>query len=208
MMTKNDALAALYGKEAQRLVKYAATAKHTGEYFSPVFGCGNAFLPNIVFIGEAPGAEETKKSTPFVGKAGRQLDSLLEMAGIARENVFITNAVKYRPTLIKPRSVSNRTPSRKELEAGLPLLTEELTVLRPKIIVTLGNTPLAAALALLKLEPGIIGDVHGQALHSTFNGERIVLFPLYHPASGIYNRSLIPVMEEDSLNLGRLAAAL
>ena len=208
MMNKNAALEALYEKEAQRLKEYAAAAAHTGEYFAPVFGRGNSASPKLVFIGEAPGAEETKLSTPFVGKAGKQFDSLLEKAGIARESVFVTNTVKYRPTTVKPRSVSNRTPTRKELEAGLPLLKEELAVLRPKIIVTLGNTPLTAALLLLKLDLRTVGDVHGQILSAKLNDGEAVLFPLYHPASGIYNRLLIPVMEENALCLGRLAVTL
>ncbi len=208
MMNKNATLEALYKREAQRLKEYAPVAANTGEYLSPVFGCGNFSSPKVVFIGEAPGAEETKKGTPFVGKAGKQFDALLEKAGISRETVFVTNTVKYRPTSVKSRSVSNRTPTRKELEAGLLLLGEELTVLRPKIVATLGNTPLTAALMLLGLASSTVGNVHGKPLSATFNGEETVLFPLYHPASGIYNRLLIPVMEEDVSCLGRLAAAL
>lgn len=202
------ALDKLYEEERARLANYALSADKTGEYLSPVFGCGNADAARIVFIGEAPGKEETRLSTPFVGKAGAQFDLLLQKASLSRDSVFVTNTVKFRPTTVKTRSVSNRTPTRKEIELGLPLLKEELLVLRARVIVTLGNTPLFAMTEILGLESAHIGDVHGRALDACLSGESIILFPLYHPASGIYNRQLLQIMDADAEALGRLAATL
>ena len=97
-----------------------------GEYASPVFGDGNPHAAAML-IGEAPGAEETRQGRPFVGRAGRYLDLLLEQAGIERAGVYTTNVVKYRPVVRSERSVRNRTPGPREIAAALPLLADELT---------------------------------------------------------------------------------
>lgn len=190
-------LSALYAAETERLKAVALSGRNDGEYLRPVFGCGNADSP-IVFIGEAPGANETEQGTPFVGKAGRQLDELLELADIPRKEIFITNVVKYRPVVRSERSVRNRTPSAGEVTASLPLLRAEMERIRPRLIITLGNTPLTAVRALAGEVPATVGDVHGRPLPVSLGGIRTVLYPMYHPASGIYNRALIEVMREDA----------
>ena len=189
-----------YEAERLRLLRMEAEGP-AGEYRSPVFGEGNPY-PVALFVGEAPGAEETKQGRPFVGKAGRQLDALLGQAGIDRSAVYITNVVKYRPVVRSARSTRNRTPGPKEVAAALPLLGEELAAVLPQVVVTLGNVPLAAVLQLAGEPRQTIGAVHGRPLPLCLQGRALVLFPLYHPASGIYNRALVPVMERDVLALG------
>ncbi len=199
-------LNALYEAERARLLTLSNTPGiPTGMHASPVFGQGPEH-PFLVLIGEAPGAEETKAGRPFVGKAGKQLDALLELANIPREAVFITNAVKYRPTTVSERSVRNRTPDKKEIAAALPLLREELLLLKPACIATLGNVPLLAVLTLCEKDKETIGTLHGAPLNVEIQGMETVLFPLYHPAGVIYNPSLLAVCEQDAAALGRFYA--
>ena len=187
--------------EAERL-RIAAIEDDRGDYQNPVFGEGPD-EPVVMFIGEAPGGEEAATGRPFVGKAGKQLNELLTEAGIDRSRVYVTNAVKFRPVNRKPRSVSNRTPSGAELRAGLPLLRAEIELLKPVVIVTLGNTPLKAVSAIAGLDKLTIGDAHGKPVGISINGHRCTLIPQYHPASVIYNRSLMDVLAEDIAALGK-----
>jgi DNA polymerase len=157
-----------------------------------------------MLVGEAPGREEAECGRPFVGKAGKQLDALLALAGIERGDVFVTNAVKFRPTRVKPKSVSNRTPKRSETLEALPLLEAEISLVAPRLIATLGNTPLDSVSKLCGRNLLPVGGAHGKLEPVEIAGKRYVLFPLYHPASGIYDRGLVEVMERDALMLGAL----
>jgi len=196
-MVKTE-LAALYEAEKRRI---AAICDDKGDYLNPVFGEGPD-TPLVMLIGEAPGKEEAKSSRPFVGKAGKQLDALLEKAKIDRAKVYVTNSVKYRPINKKERSVSNRTPSTAEVKAGLALLREEIRLLSPAVIVTLGNTPLKALGMLGDKKLPAIGELHGKPTPISIDGKSIMLIPQYHPASVIYNRALESVMEQDLVSLG------
>lgn len=196
-------LSELYMFEARCLLEMEHAK--TGDYMHPVFGEGKA-PAGIMLIGEAPGGEEAKLGRPFVGKAGRQLDELLEKAGILREKIFVTNTVKYRPTLEKTRTVSNRTPSKEEIRCGFPLLRKELGIVSPRIVATLGNTPLYALLSLAGMGAINIGDAHGKSMPVCIDEREYLLFALYHPASAIYNRSLLPTLEADLCALGALCA--
>ncbi|MBS7335545.1 MAG: uracil-DNA glycosylase [Eubacteriales bacterium] len=191
----------LYSAERGRLS--ALIEKNDGDYASPVFGEG-PYSARLMLIGEAPGREEAEAGRPFVGKAGRQLNELLNKASINRQDVFVTNAVKFRPVRRREKNTANRTPAAKELEAGLPLLKSEIALIKPKVIATLGNSPLSSIAKLAQSDIGKIGSVHGKAIDIIIEGERITLFPLYHPASGIYNRSLIETMERDIEALGAI----
>lgn len=188
------ALCALYAAEARRL--RLMPRELGGEYLRPVFGRGsvNALL---MLIGEAPGAQETLQGCPFVGKAGQQLDALLGEVGLPREKLFITNAVKYRPYRVHPvrGSFSNRPPTRKEVLASAPLLLAEIAHVKPRVVATLGNTPLLALLGR-----ALVGEMHGRAVEC----DGYTLLPLYHPASVIYNRALAPVLERDMHTLWHL----
>lgn len=196
-----EALEAVYKQERERFTFPSGKAKHDGDYLNPVFGEGP--IPcRALFIGEAPGKEEAACGRPFVGKAGKQLNDLLEAGHINRADVYVTNAVKYRPIVRSERSVRNRTPSSDEVKAALPALTQELLLLRPEFIVTFGNTPLRAILTLARQEIDTIGNLHGRCISITVSGFESTLFPMYHPASVIYNRMLYDVLRQDTKRLG------
>lgn len=175
------------------------------DYLHPVFGVGRVDS-DLMIIGEAPGKEEASSGVPFVGKAGKQLDSFLNESGIDRETVFVTNSVKFRPVHRKVSSVSNRTPSAKEIVDSLYTLEKEIELIDPFIIATFGNSPLFAIkkLAGESIPSGTIGELHGKEIHFELNGKERILFPMYHPASVIYNRDLKHVLYADSLILAKL----
>lgn len=156
-----------------------------------VFGEGQKNA-KIFIIGEAPGGDEEKQGRPFVGKAGKNLDEFLKIAGVSRNDVYITNTVKLRPTKISPKTGNaiNRPPSKEEIEDFIPLLMDELSTIKPSLVVTLGNVPLKAVTANEKIT---IGSVHGKLMEV----QGIRIFPLYHPAAVIYNQSLRQTYMED-----------
>ncbi|MEL7609046.1 MAG: uracil-DNA glycosylase [Bacillota bacterium] len=199
-------LAAAYQKERERLIAFAKESPLRGEHASPVFGEGPD-EPLLMLVGEAPGREETAAGKPFVGKAGKQLNGLLERARIDRAGVYLTNAVKFRPVRMGGTTVANRAPAREEIESSLWLLEKEISLLRPRVVATLGNIPLGAILALTGEKSVSIGSAHAAARTVSVGGVPITLFPMYHPASGIYNRDLIPVLEADADALGALLSA-
>jgi len=201
------ALEEAYTQERARLFSLASCDNPQGEYHNPVFGEGKPGAA-IVLIGEAPGAEETKFGHPFVGKAGKQLDALFCRFGVMREDAFITNVVKYRPVVRSEKSTRNRTPLPAEVKASLPLLKTEILHLSPKLILTLGNTPLKAVFALAGQKPPVIGSAHGKTHTIVIDGIPFTLIPLYHPASGIYNRALVEVMEQDAAFVGSVVQQL
>lgn len=149
----------------------------------------------VMLIGEAPGEQETLQRRPFVGKAGKNLDEFLNLAGIDRTELYVSNTVKFRPTKISPsgRTV-NRPPTREEINLFLPWLKKEIEIVHPEVVVTLGNVPLKAL-----TEPRcVIGQLHGQWVDLGY----AKLYPMYHPASLIYNRSLAEIYAEDIRRLG------
>ena len=157
-----------------------------------VFGEG-PLNPKLMLIGEAPGEQETLMGRPFVGKAGKNLDRFLELAGMRREEIYISNAVKIRPTKTgRTGRISNRPPTKEEIALFRPWLLREIDLVAPQVIATLGNVPLFAVTNDKKLT---IGEAHGRVLEAGETGRR--LFALYHPASLIYNRALEPVYEQD-----------
>lgn len=156
---------------------------------NPVPGDGS---PNarILLIGEAPGFHEDAQGKPFVGNSGKFLTELLGKAGLTREDVFITNVVKHRPP-------GNRDPLPDEMAACAHYLEEQIEIINPDVIVTLGRFSLA------RYFPGErISKIHGQA--KEINGRYIV--PMYHPAAALHNGSLRPEIEADFLKLPKLLA--
>ena len=152
----------------------------------------------LALVGEAPGAREVQQMRPFVGKAGSNLDRLFEVINLAREKVYITNVVKFRPVKVSEKGTqSNRTPTAEEIALWTPWLRKELKLCGAPIVVTLGNVALRA----LSGEALTIGKVHGKPIKAQAISTNAVLFPLYHPASLIYNRKLIETFEEDLLQL-------
>lgn len=145
-----------------------------------VFGDGN---PNadLVFIGEAPGKNEDLQGKPFVGAAGKFLNEMLETIGLKREDVYITNIVKYRPP-------ENRDPLPEEKEAFLPYLQAQLDAIQPLLVVTLGRHSMNCFLPDLQ-----ISKVHGQP--QRYKGH--VYLPLYHPAAALYNGAMRQTLIND-----------
>lgn len=177
-----------------------------GEEKPLVFGRGKALAPRLMLIGEAPGEQEVMQGRPFVGKAGKNLDAFLESVRLPAEAIYISNTVKIRPTRLSPRGrMVNRPPTREEIGLFVPFLLEEIELVQPRMLVTLGNVSLKA----LAGEEHTIGQSHGNLLPVRLKlpgGEQeLPLFPLYHPASVIYNPSLKAVYAQD---LEALAALL
>ena len=143
----------------------------------------------VMVVGEAPGASEDKQGKPFVGRAGKLLNELLAEAGLAREDVWVTNVVKARPP-------GNRDPKAPEVAHHMPWLEQELALIQPRLVVPLGRH------ALKHFAPDAkISEVHGMALHVRGRA----LFPLYHPAAALHNQDLRSTAFEDAR---RLKAAL
>jgi DNA polymerase len=153
-----------------------------------VFGVGNP-KAEVMFIGEAPGKQEDLGAEPFIGAAGKYLNSLLALAGLKREEIYIANVLKCRPP-------ENRDPRPEEIEACTPFLREQVRAINPEILVTLGNF---ATRFILKTDRGITG-LRGQ-VHIT---GRFSVLPIFHPAAAIYDRNKEAVMEDDFQLLGRL----
>nr|WP_272876646.1 uracil-DNA glycosylase [Clostridium sp. Cult1] len=166
--------------------------KYPGEKI--IVGYGDLNSP-IILIGEAPGAKEIEIGEPFVGQAGKHFEEFLEVLNIKREDVYITNSVKYRPTKMNPKTkrLSNRTPTNKEIDIFRPYIHEEIKIVNPKIIITLGNISLKAIFN----ENLRIGEVHGKLMDIEIGNVNYKVFPLYHPAAIIYRRELKDVYMED-----------
>lgn len=153
-----------------------------------VMGDGN---PNadIVFIGEAPGKKEDLLGLPFVGAAGKFLNEMLESIGMNRSDIYITNIVKYRPP-------NNRDPLPEEKRAFLPYLVQQLEVIEPKVVITLGRHSMEYFLPNQK-----ISDIHGQPQRITLGKTSLLILPLYHPAAALYNGGLRQTLLDDFSNI-------
>jgi DNA polymerase len=143
----------------------------------------------VMVVGEAPGRFEDEQGRPFVGRAGQLLDELLAEAGLARDEVFITNVVKARPP-------GNRDPTKAEVAHWMPVLEAQLALVAPTLVVPLGRHALAHFAPAAK-----IGEAHGRAI--TEGGRE--LFPLYHPAAALRSTKLRETLFADARALGELA---
>ena len=142
---------------------------------------------DVVFIGEAPGKNEDLTGKPFVGAAGKYLNELLAIAGLTREEVFITSIVKYRPP-------NNRDPKPAEKAESWPYLLRQLNVIQPKLVVTLGRHSMGYFV------PNVtIGQVHGQLI----TGGKWDVMPVYHPAAALYGMPRA-VVEDDFMKLKKV----
>jgi uracil-DNA glycosylase len=138
-----------------------------------VFGAGNADA-DLMFVGEAPGAEEDKQGLPFVGRAGQLLNELLVEIGLSREDVFICNVLKSRPP-------NNRDPQPEEIAACEPYLWEQVRLIQPRVVCTLGNF----ATKLLTGSQTGITKVRGTPQTHELGGRPVYLLPLFHPAAAL-----------------------
>ncbi|MFB6292136.1 MAG: uracil-DNA glycosylase [Candidatus Nanohaloarchaea archaeon] len=156
---------------------------------NPAFYEESRFVPaagpeeaDFMLVGEAPGANEVEEGEPFVGRAGEELDKVLDKIGVAREELYITNLVKIRPP-------DNRDPKRDEIDAWKPLLDREIENVEPDVIITLGNF---ASREMLDTRQGI-SSMHGRI----FSREGQKIMPTFHPAAVLYDRSKEPELEKD-----------
>jgi DNA polymerase len=146
-----------------------------------VFGVGNP-AASIMFVGEAPGFHEDKQGEPFVGAAGKLLTDLLQSAGLSRSEVYIANVIKCRPP-------NNRDPEQDEVDTCKPFLMQQIEMINPKLVCTLGNW---ATQTILEKKVGIT-KVRGQA----FRQEKFVVFPLLHPAAALHQGNLLEPLRQD-----------
>jgi uracil-DNA glycosylase family 4 len=159
-----------------------------------VFGAGSADA-DLMFIGEAPGANEDKLGLPFVGAAGKLLDKLLAEIGLDRSEVFVANTVKCRPP-------GNRDPHPHEIESCHRYLRSQVELIEPKVICTLGNF----ATKLLRGDPTGISRLHGRDEVLTIGARAIRLLPLFHPAAALYTPSNLQTVRDDFARLPGLLA--
>jgi len=154
-----------------------------------VFGAGNANA-DLMFVGEAPGAEEDRQGLPFVGRSGALLTTLLADVGISRDDVFITNTIKCRPP-------GNRDPASAEIESCRPWLYEQIRLIEPRVVATLGNF----ATRLLSGDPTGITKVHGKPQLKRLGSRTVQLLPLFHPAAALRATGTRQLLAADLANL-------
>jgi uracil-DNA glycosylase family 4 len=171
-----------------RCSELAATRK------TVVFGAGNADA-ELMFVGEAPGASEDEQGVPFVGRAGKLLETLLGEIGMARSEVFICNVLKCRPP-------GNRDPLPGEIENCQDYLLRQVELIQPAVICTLGNF----STKLLRGDPTGITRLHGQPEVIELGRRAVRLYPIYHPAAALYTPRMLETLREDFTRLPDLLA--
>ena len=153
-----------------------------------VFGEGDPDT-QVYFLGEAPGYYEDKQGKPFVGLAGQLLGKLLTEIGLDRNSVYISNVVRFRPP-------ANRDPEPAEIAAFQSYVDEEIGIIEPKVIVTLGRISMGKFLPEVK-----ISQVHGKAFKSGFLGRDVLILPMYHPAAALRSTGILAQLREDFLQI-------
>jgi DNA polymerase len=187
---RREALKLVYeqARGCQRCPELAATRTQV------VFGAGNADA-DLMFVGEAPGANEDRMGRPFVGQAGKLLEQLLSEIGLERADVFITNVLLCRPP-------GNRDPHPVEIGNCQDYLLRELELIEPKVVCTLGNF----ATKLLRGDPAGITRLHGREEVRVFGTRAVRLYPLFHPAAALYTPRMLEVLREDFARIPELLA--
>jgi uracil-DNA glycosylase len=175
-------------KACQRCPELAATRR------TVVFGAGNADA-DLMFVGEAPGASEDEQGVPFVGRAGKLLETLLGEVGLLRSDVFIANTLKCRPP-------GNRDPLPIEIENCQEYLLRQVELIQPTVICTLGNF----STKLLRGDPTGITRLHGQPEVLTLGRRAVRLYPIFHPAAALYTPANVEVLRRDFARLPELLA--
>jgi uracil-DNA glycosylase len=157
-----------------------------------VFGVGNPHA-DLMFVGDAPGFHEDKQGLPFVGQAGKLLDKLLAGIGLDRSHVYVANVLKCRPP-------GNRDPQADEIESCEPHLFRQIELIQPRLVATLGNF----ATKLLSGKQTGITRVHGVEQETSVGGNRVLLYPLYHPAAALYTPRMLEVLQQDFARIPEL----
>jgi DNA polymerase len=177
-------------EEVERCTRCALAETRT----RAVFGEGDPGA-DLMFVGEAPGYHEDQQGRPFVGQAGKLLEQLLASIGMAREQVFIANVLKSRPP-------NNRDPRPEEIDACRPYLLQQIEIIKPRVICTLGNF----ATKLLTGDQTGITRVHGRPQATEIAGHSLYLYPIFHPAAALYTPAMLTTLEEDFSRLPQLLA--
>ncbi len=187
---RREALKEVYTQTQQcvRCAELAATRK------TVVFGAGNANA-ELMFVGEAPGSSEDEQGVPFVGQAGKLLETLLGEIGMTRGKVFIANVLKCRPP-------ANRDPQPVEIDNCKGYLYRQVELIQPTVICTLGNF----STKLLREDPTGITRVHGQPEVLTLGRRAVRLYPIFHPAAALYTPRMLETLREDFARLPELLA--
>jgi len=162
---------------------------------NPVPGEGT-LNADVMFVGEAPGYWEDLKGKPFVGSAGQILDEMLSKIGLSRDRGYIGNVVKCRPP-------ENRDPSASEIKTCVPYLDQQIRIIKPKIIVTLGRHSTFYIFSKCGLEAGGITKLHGRKYEVELLDFKVFVIPMYHPAAVLYNPKYRKDLERDFQLLGR-----
>jgi uracil-DNA glycosylase len=187
---RREKLVELY-KEVQRCEKCPLHETR----IKAVFGAGNADA-DLMFVGEAPGANEDRLGLPFVGQAGRLLDQLLSEIGFTRADVFVVNTLKCRPP-------GNRDPLPQEIDACQDYLYRQLELIEPRVVCTLGNF----ATKLLRADPATgITRLHGREEVRAIGPWTVRLYPLYHPAAALYTPAMLDTLRADFARIPELLA--
>jgi uracil-DNA glycosylase family 4 len=173
-------------KGCVRCPELAATRK------TVVFGSGNADA-ELMFVGEAPGASEDEQGVPFVGRAGKLLETLLGEVGLQRTDVFIANTLKCRPP-------GNRDPLPVEIDNCQDYLHRQVELIQPTVICTLGNF----STKLLRGDPTGITRLHGRPEVLTLGRRAVRLYPIFHPAAALYTPRMLETLREDFARLPEL----
>jgi len=156
---------------------------------NPVAGEGMV-TAKVMLIGEAPGKNEDIQGRPFVGRAGKLLDELIQSICKERKEIFITNIVKCRPP-------KNRNPLKSEIQTCTHYLDKQIELIKPQIIVPLGNFATSYILKKFSISEGRIGTIHGRTYQMKNNSTDSNIIPMYHPAAAIYNPNLKETLEKD-----------
>jgi len=166
-------------------------------HYFPVIGEGS-HTARIMFVGEAPGKNEAETARPFCGAAGRVLDELLQSINLKRQDVYITNIVKDRPP-------GNRDPFPGEIEIYAPFLKQQIEIIQPKIIATLGRFSMAYVMTEYGLEKELkpISQLHGRPQKTELSYGGVTILPLYHPAVGIYKAAMKDELKKDFRQLNK-----
>src|ERR671934_638565 len=187
---RREALKAVYAQArvCEKCPQLAATRT------TVVFGNGNADA-DLMFVGEAPGANEDRQGLPFVGQAGRLLDTLLEEIGLTRADVFVVNTLKCRPP-------GNRDPLPQEIDACQDYLFKQLELIEPRVVCTLGNF----STKLLRGDPTGITRLHGREEIRTIGPRAVRLYPIFHPAAALYTPRMLETLREDFSRIPQILA--
>ena len=148
----------------------------------------------ILLIGEAPGQLEDEKKKAFIGRAGQVLDTLLKEINLTRNNIYITNIVKCRPP-------QNRNPSPFEITQCLPYLKNQLKIIKPKIIITLGNIAGKEIFEIVKIPFSKISKMHGRQFEIKTSYGQVLLIASYHPAAALHNPNILSTVKADFIKI-------